>query len=250
MRIIWQHKLDDTDDITESSAKTNYDGDNTINAHLFKTWRTTDVTSENIVFDLGSAVAIDSVVISNHNLTNAATIKFQMHTSDAWGAPDVDETLTWREGHIVHYFTSATKRYVRFTFADAGNSDGYIEIGRLTASSYLQIDPSSFVNFRETEIPDSIVHITPSNNIYSYNISRHREYSFQFPKSTSSMIASLITMYNAVGNYTPIYLMNYNTSTYWSIIPPIHGVITNNITKEWKQKKASYSLNFREIGGV
>ena len=45
-----------------------------------------------VVRDLGSAKQVDLAIIPMHTLDAGGTVRFQMHSSSAWGAPDVDVT--------------------------------------------------------------------------------------------------------------------------------------------------------------
>lgn len=109
-------------------------------AHEFRgrVWRTgTSITNEGVVIDLGSAQSVTSVILLDHTLTSGdSTIKIQGNASDSWGAPSVDETLTWASGTISKTFTGGSYRYWRliFTKASAGVSR---DIGRMFLGTYL-----------------------------------------------------------------------------------------------------------------
>ena len=236
-----------------STEESGYEAVNVVDALLYKKWRTETDTGEYIVFDAGSGntFTLDSVAVSGHNLSSGATIKFQMHTSDSWGTPDLDETLTWREDHIIHYFTSTAKRFCRFYFDDGSNPDGYIEIGRVTGSQYLQFDPSSLGEFEINNIRNDIVFNTPSN--YSYGtisgVGQYRAFRYSFPPTDFDFIDEIRTLYDAVGKVTPFYFMNYDTR--FTEIAPAYVLIVNDVTENWKgHNKATYSLELRETGGL
>ena len=93
-----------------------------------------------IILDLGSAKEVKTCVIYDHNFTAGVTLVLEGHTSDSWGAPDFQESITYNATKIVHYLSAATtKRYWRLSVTDAGNSDGYIEIGELILADYFEL---------------------------------------------------------------------------------------------------------------
>lgn len=247
MRFIYDNEWDKYDIDSYSSQDGNFPASNTQNTHSDVVWRATGDTSENIVIDGGSAGAItaNSVAIINHNLSSGATIKFQMHTADAWGAPDVDETLTWRSGTIVKFFTSASKRWMRISIQDAANTDGYIELGRVFCGTYLQIDPSSRAEFSIENVRNDIVLDTDTNNAYGHTGVGYRQFEYNFPPTAYSMISNIRTVWDTVGRYKPFVMMNYDTR--YTEIEPAYVRIVNNFTEEWRgHNKISYNLTLRE----
>lgn len=86
--------------------------------------------------DFGSAQTMKVAALLNHDLTSAATVKFQANSSDSWGAPPVDQTLTYRSPHIFYVFNQSY-RWARFTIDDSGNSY-YPAVGELWVGTYTQ----------------------------------------------------------------------------------------------------------------
>lgn len=125
-------------------------------------WRTTDHTSESIILDFTTAKTFKYLALVDHNLTDAATIRIQGNATDSWGSSSYDETFhvdvdsatltgyTVPVGKIdapLGFFLNGdgtnypSYRYVKITFADSGspgNPDGYIQIGVLWLSDYLE----------------------------------------------------------------------------------------------------------------
>jgi len=96
-----------------------------------KPWRSTGCVSEWIKFDLGAARNILAVILTGHNLTSAATVHVQANASDAWTAPSVDVVIPWSARDLVYLWTASQSfRWWRFTFVDAANPDGHIDVGR------------------------------------------------------------------------------------------------------------------------
>ncbi|MDA1000902.1 MAG: hypothetical protein O2807_10380 [bacterium] len=129
-------------------------------------WRTANPPSdpESLVLDLGAAKAPDALILHAHNLSAAAAIRIQGNGADSWGAPAVDEAVTWRADSLVHYLTSAPRshRYWRLLLAgDAANADGFLEIGEVYLGGYFEpafhfawggvLTEEAFEESRETE---------------------------------------------------------------------------------------------------
>jgi hypothetical protein len=248
MRAIYNNTDFDAATLTASSEETNYEATNLQDINLDKTWRTTNDATEYIVLDagVGNTFTVDCVSILGHNLTNAATIKFQMHTADAWGAPDLDEAITWRSDTMVKYFTSTSKRYARFYFEDAANTDGYIEIGRLFMSAYLQFNPSSLANFTIANIRNDIQSVSITNSLYSDKGVGYRQFKYSFPKTDYNEFANIRTMYNLIGKHTPFVFMNYDTR--FTEIAPAYVAISRDLTERWRgHNKIEYRLQLREV---
>ena len=248
MRAIYNNVYDSPDTIEANSEATNYEVENTQEISLDKKWRSTGLANEDIIIDAGagSTFTINSIAIIGHNLTSGATIDFQMNATDAWGAPSVDESITWRDGIIVHYLSSSQSyRFARLNFSDAGNTDGYIEVARVFMSVYLQFDPSSTIEFDITNNRNDMQVFSSSNKIWSREGSGWRTFEYSFPKTGSTMIASLRTMYDLIGRHKPFVFMNFDST--FSVIEPAYVVIMNNFNESWRSARAGYSLTLREV---
>ncbi len=141
-RFMWNN-LVDTATITASSEDAALPGSNIANALRAKVWRTAtasvspDVaTAENIVIDLGSAKAVTSVILLDHDLTASDTgIVLEGNDSDSWGAPSFSQPLTRVSGVIAAYFSSQSYRYWRVAFTKSAASETR-EIGRVFLGAY------------------------------------------------------------------------------------------------------------------
>ena len=246
MRALWNNLFDNFTPSVSSEA-TNYGVENAQNISLDKVWRTTDDATEYVTIDAGAGetLTIDSIAILEHNLTNAAVIKIQMNATDAWGAPSVDETITWREGIIMHYLAaSSTYRFARLYFEDDANTDGYIEIGRIFECEYLQFDPSSTIEVPIANVRNDVQIFSDSNVMWSRQGVGYRQFRYKFPPSAEAMITKIRTMYNAIGKHKSFVFTNYDES--FSKIEPAYVVIVNNFEEDWNGAKAEYELRLRE----
>jgi len=79
-----------------------------------------------IVGDFGANHRVDGVLFPHHNFTNGLAVKFQMHTTNSWGAPTVDALLDvdaarmdghsrspWIDLRLVSGYAQAGLRYCR-----------------------------------------------------------------------------------------------------------------------------------------
>ncbi len=88
-------------------------------------------------FDLGSAQALTTCILQDHNLTSSAVLKLQGHTSDVWTSPSYTNTISIADP-IIEYFTE-TYQYWRLYVEDDDNTDGYVEFGSGYLGTYLQL---------------------------------------------------------------------------------------------------------------
>lgn len=134
--------------VTASSSDVNFPVSNLKNPFRSKRWRSTDCTSENVVFDLVTTEAIDSVLLlwpkeDGIRLTSGAVIKVQANATNVWTSPAVDQTLTINDDYEIasHYFTTDQNyRYWRILITDASNPWGYIEVGQVWLGKALSIE--------------------------------------------------------------------------------------------------------------
>jgi hypothetical protein len=148
--------------ITASEEDSDYLDNNLRSPSQAYVWRTTDATgAKTVVVDFGQPVAIWALTVDNHNLDSGATINAQLHTADSWGAPSVDEHVTFHPSILRHCFARPQKyRYARISITDAAAAGAYIQLGTLhwwvcwpfhegaDADSYPLHDPSTAVRAR------------------------------------------------------------------------------------------------------
>lgn len=133
-------------------------------ALIKRTWRTTGITSENVVIDLGtspglvncfavaelnlSATATITIAYSHDNVSYATITTVNVSSesgtgfgqlgfgSGGFGGIGTDLPLIGRAFDA--YFANTTARYWKITFADANNTDGYLDIGRIYLGEYFE----------------------------------------------------------------------------------------------------------------
>jgi hypothetical protein len=125
---------------TASTANAQYPVSNIDSPFRTKVWRSTS-NSDNIVFDLGSIEAIDSIAIVD-NWQNgfgfSGSITIEANATDSWGAPAFSTTLTpdVTFGVGVKEFTAESYRFWRLVFT---STLGYVEVSNVFIGSKTEI---------------------------------------------------------------------------------------------------------------
>ncbi len=232
MRIIYNN-LWDLYTLTESQEDANYPVENTQDVRLAKVWRTSTASGlTTVVLDAGtgSTITCDACAVIKHNFSGSSiTVIRGNETNSDWGSSGFLQGMVYREGIMVSFFTSSeTFRFWRFAFNDTTNSDGYLEIGRLFLGTYLQVDPSSLVEFPEKHVRNDRQAFSKSNQFYADQGSGWQELKYKFVNTNDTMKGKIVTMWNLNGKHTPLLLMNYDTS--FSVIEPLYCAIIKDIT--------------------
>lgn len=140
MRFFWNNLIDLSGvALTPSSEVSTLPAENVQHEFKGKYWKTgASVAAEYLVIDLGSAKAVTSVILFNHDLTSGdSLIKIQGNTADSWGAPAFSQSLTYAASVIHAAFSTQTYRYWRITFTKSSSSEQR-KIGRVFLGEYFQ----------------------------------------------------------------------------------------------------------------
>jgi len=157
-----------------------------------------------LVFDMGSAVSIDTCLLFNHNFSSGATVKIQGHTADSWGAPDVDETIVYAENDMIEEFTSASKRYWRLSVSDAGRSLSDIKIGEMVLGVAIELTRNFDWNLAETTAYNNIQQVTNGGNKWSYALYNPKSWVMSFNEllaAQNTLVKAMVD--NSTGNAYP-----------------------------------------------
>ena len=118
-----------------------------------KKWRALSVTSASITIALAQAIACNALALVAHNLTSGATLRVRgaATAGNVTAAPAVDVTVsawpaTGKPGvpnwpnwlSLVTWANAVAYQYWRLDIADAGNTDGFLEAGRLVIGAKWQ----------------------------------------------------------------------------------------------------------------
>ncbi len=205
------------------------------------------LAAKDLILDLTdlNKLTADIAAIVNHNLSADATIKIQGNDYDSWEGTPLDTTMTWRDGSIVTFMTSASYPFWRFYIINQNVEDGYYEVGRFMLGEYLQVDPSSLVEFPEKHVRNDRQAFSKSNQFYADQGSGWKELKYKFVNSTDSMKGKIETMWNTVGKKKPILFMNYDTL--FSVHEPVYcAIIDDMVFSHRKFDRWDFGLNLRE----
>lgn len=134
--------------IVASSADPSFPVSNLKHPFRSKRWRSTGVSNETLTFDLITTEEIDSVVLlwpkeDGIRLSSTAELRIQANATNVWTAPAVDQVLTISNDYVLasHYFATAQSyRFWRVVIQDAGNPNGFVEIGVVWLGKGLEIE--------------------------------------------------------------------------------------------------------------
>ena len=195
----------------------------------------------------------DTVAIMGHNISEGASITMQANNYNEWNYTDgsgssiIQETLTWDDETILKMRTKSKKQYIKFSINDPNNDDGIIKTGRIWAGPYLDIDPSSLDDFQVTKRRSD-------RNIYSRDRVKWsdvgvgwRRFELRFPRTATTMLEKIQTMYDEVGNHTSIIFCNFDTLRDYEIVEPCYCSIDGDIVFNHRgRQKYTYSLLLEE----
>jgi len=121
-------------------------------------------------------------------------------------------------------------------------------VGRLWIGNYLTISPSSLLNFKVDLKQNDTVVFSKSGQKFATPGITWREFSLSFPVSESSMISSIKTMFESVGNHNSVIFCNFDSiSDDYPIVSPCYCSLDGDIGFTHNEsQKYSYSLKLRE----
>jgi hypothetical protein len=234
--------------LTALSESPSYPCINLQEERLSTTYRTIDLTAQTVTIDLGAAYNISTVAIIAHNFTSSATITVAANSSNSWGSPATSKTVAWNVDMMLNFFTPVSYQYWQLQFDDQTNPDGYVEMGRFWLGDYLTIDPSSEVDFQITKKrSDRIVHGSGQQKYGSIG-SKWKEIKLSFPDTNYTMVDSISTMYDVVGNHKSFIFCNFDLVRGISkLVEPIYVSIMNNLVfKHAEGRKFNYDIQLQE----
>lgn len=140
--------------LTASTENTAFPKENIVNELRTKIWKSTDLTSETLDFDLGAASAVDTIAIMNHNFSDftsvTPTITWIGDDDSGFGSPSTSEALTVVSGIIILYFSSDSKRYWRLSITGGSGTETVYEVGRVMFGARLQPTKTFDIGFERS----------------------------------------------------------------------------------------------------
>lgn len=194
-----------------------------------------------ITIDLTAAAEVKALVVMDHNFTSAVTLLLEGDDAATFdsdgGSAQFSEAVTYNAEKIVHYLSVATtRRYWRLSITDAGNTDGYIEIGELYLGSYLELSRNYRQGFsEETEF-------LMEQNRTPYGVGQDRFYNqqltfeFDWNAIVAADITSLKTLIAAIasrsaGTFKPFWFNKDSASPNDSYLVKLDSLPVRHLTR-------------------
>lgn len=223
MYILYQNRVEGAT-ITASTENPDYDFTTAFNDdRLSRVGRTVSDTSQTIVFDLLSAVAVSKILIQNHNFTSGVTLTLEAHTSDSWGAPSYTTSLTYTADYIYKDLGSnQTYRYWRLSVSDASNPDDYLEISKVFLGTHIAVymDTAMVLDYDT----NSTVSKSISGQAYSNRQLDFKKAKFVLSDITPATRILLKAFWDHVNIVKPWWLIIWEESL--TTEPPIYNLLT------------------------
>lgn len=243
MRILGSNDVK-TATITPGSESAGYEFDTALKeTRLSRKCRTIGVTAEYIVFNLGSAKAIDYIAILGHNFTTSVNAHIQANATDVWTAPSIDQHITYAADSMIYEFASAeTYQYWRLLITDTTNTDGYLQISKVYIGDYIQMPYMA----KDAKLPlssTSDLDESTSGQVYGNPGHFFRAGSVTFPYITDTERLAINAFYRLTDKYIPFILLWWEDDI--ATETPLYARITNDL--EWSRAPYTgkiWSLSF------
>lgn len=205
MRITPYNQITEDVTITQSSQVVEYPNSNLLDTYASQVVKFTGHTDENMVFYKSDYFAFNSIGIVNHNFTASVTVTLEANTSDSWGAPPYQETLTYRE-YLMYDFVTAvaltdTYDYVRLRIQDATNTEA-LQFGIVMLGTYLQL-PGFGYDVTINDINYATANISVSGQLGGASRYTGREITVNMNDFSNAQRLAIRTLLETNGNYIP-----------------------------------------------
>ena len=177
----------------------------------------------------------DTVAIMGHNISEGAAITFEANDWDEWNYTDgssssiIQHTLAWDDETILKMITKTKKTYAKFTINDPNNDAAQLKIGRIWLGPYIDIDPSSLDDFKVVKKRSDRNQYSRNRNKWSDKGVGWRRFELTFPRSGTTMIEKIQTMYDFSGNHSSMIFMNFDTLREYRIVSPVYCSIDGDV---------------------
>lgn len=195
--------------------------------------------------------------ILGHDISPEADILFELNDWDEWNYTDgsgssiIQNTMTWNEDNILTFLSSRVKRkYARFSINDPNNDAGVISVGRIWLGEYLDISPSSLLNFRVGETNSDRVINGINQQKWADEGVNWRTFELQFPRmiaTAKSVLEKVRTMYRTVGNAHSLIFCNFDIIRDYPIVEPVYCTIQGDINfSHRRSQKYEWAISLKE----
>lgn len=273
MRLLYQN-LFDLGTLTASSEVANLPATNLKNKILKKVWRTTGISGQYLTADLGSAQLINSASFFYHNFTVNGTFRLRAanvsdfstclldQTFDIWeplfgfgdagygihglGGIPSDSERSLYTSFSIQFISQIEARYWRWDFLDAGNSDGYFQIGRMFLAYYLEPVVNFPYNWDMRWADPGLKSKSIGGQAYVDLKTKFREVSFDLDRLTDDEKYNIVLFFQnqvGIGNDMVICLFTDKTDYRW-FHTTIYGRFKDNVPLQ----NTDYALNKASFG--
>ena len=212
MRLYWENYIDAAaaSVATVSSEAANFPAENLRDPQRSKPWQTTgDNATESVVFDLGSARLVHSVILLDYNFATGTDYSptIQANASNVWSSPSVSEDMPFSAATWLLYNLSSgqTYRYWRLVFTKPSAAT-IRNIGRLYLGSYYTpTDPPDFDGYTRAAVDLSVKQRTPYGQIYGETRPQYRRLRLDWSRIPNAQKTQLVTIQESVGIVTPFF---------------------------------------------
>lgn len=207
-RLLWNNLADlSAAVVTAASEANDLPVANVQHPHRSKVYRTgISAADEWVKFDLGSAMAVQAVILLDHTLTSSdTTIKIQGNATDVWTSPSVDEAITFNAGTMAAFLSSTqTYQWWRIIFTKSA-SDEYRDIGRIFLGPFYECAKgAAFRGVRITPVDLSDTGRSLGGQTFSNQRDIYDEIEIDFPPTIpDSQMDQFIALSADVGKHTP-----------------------------------------------
>ena len=198
-----------------------------------------------ITLDLLTAQEVNFLALLNHNISDAATIKWRGADDDAFTVNLVEVTITHNPTNLFYFFgSSSTKRYVQIQIEDPTNPNSYIQIGPMIMGKYWEPTRPVKSPYSKARGDDSIVEESHALVEYGQPRPRRKTWSLPFSGLSETDADTIILFFDEVGITHGFALcLDYNTpNTYSYFVKNVELIeAEQDYHNSW-----SWGLNIRE----
>lgn len=200
---------------TASSEKFTLPATNLAHPNRNKKWRSNGVVSNvTLTADFGVARTLQAVALVGSNLTANGRVGVMLNSVNTWtGSIPYKVTFaawTSNPGVILLFFAAAqTFRYMRLVLNDAGNADGFLELGVAYAGPVIEV-PAPSTALRWSLVDPSPTGWSTANTPFTHQFDQYTVVEMPFRAITqASVFGALQTALRAAGTKKPIVLSAY-----------------------------------------
>lgn len=247
MRIAYDNKLDGAT-LSTNYPSTNYPLENIVDKRLSRIYQSTSGVNLAIKAQGAPSIAASCIMIANHDIRSAATIKIQGNATDVWTAPSFERTLTHSNGIITDFWTETTYAYWRLLIDDSTNPE--IKIGAVFLGNYIVL-PNRLIGNRVRDYDTSTYRLSRSNQVYGTQGHRYRSITAAFPGQLvdDTVRDALRVVWANVGSITPFFLTSFSDRP--DIEAPMYAIFDQD-NMNWAETADSstnweFDVTFREV---